>query len=262
MAKLTDPANELARLAKNLSVNSNKAGHQFLAETFGVPSSSTELAIIIGLILERADQVARAVARSDWEDEQKVSAIADIKGFKSAFSFPNLNKVWNTSQNVGPSLMKDHGRVITYLSDVVRKQISYPRFSEEERNELLGLIDRYMTELGENDDTPPFVKHAILDGLGRFRFALATLEWGGAEYILEQFRELAQAYKWMSEQPNAHEFNSKAALDGLLTILRATKEKVDAAKGWADAGGAVAKAYTVASSYVAPLMIAHQVAGG
>ena len=40
------------------------------------------------------------------------------------------------------------------------------------------------------------------------------------------------------------------------------KEKVDAAKGWADAGGAVAKAYTVASSYVAPLMIAHQVAGG
>lgn len=262
MATLTDPANELAQLAVTLSGNDNKPAHVHLADMFGVEKSSTEFFALIHTILERTEVVIRAVSRSEWEPAQKASAVDDLNGFASAFNVRNLNTVWNTSQNVGPTLMKDHGRVITYMSEMVRKQVAYPKFDEDERAELLELIEDYGRSLREDEDISPFVRNAILDSLERFQFSLRHLEWGGSGLCIESFRALAEAYRWMNEQQSAADFDSKAALDGLLSILRSAKEKIDTAKGWSEAGGIVLKGYNIATSAITPLMIAHQASGG
>lgn len=262
MAELTDPANELVQLARRLSQNSNRAGFLHLSDTFNVKESSTEFYTLVQSIVERADTVALAVSRCSWDGERKEAALDVLNGFKSAFSITNLNKTWNAGQGVGPQLMRDHGRVIDFLSPMVRETISYPTFTDEERDELLSLIDSYLEEVKKNEQLEPFVRRAIVDSVRRFRFRLKHLEWGGAGCTLEGFRELAQAYEWVRQSEYAHEFNSKAALDGLLGILRKTKELADTAKDWSDTASNLYKGYLLASGIIAPLMITHQAAGG
>lgn len=261
MALLTDPANELAQLAAQLTGTSNKVGWLHLANKFSVDNYSTEFYALILTIAERADIVARAIQRCDWDNPQKSSALEDIGGFKSAFTPGVLNQNWGPN-SPGPRLMRDHGRVLTYMSATVRQQVSYPQFTPEERSELLLLIEQYVIDLENEKDLDSVVRGAIVESITRFRFALEHLEWGGANYTLEAFRELTGAYAWIRNEDNfSAEFDSNAALRGLLSLIRLAKEKIDSAQAWADSGNSVYRAYNLATNVITPLMITHQATG-
>lgn len=247
MASMTDPARELGEIAKRLSKGNDAKGAQFLANRFGVAPWSTSFYKIIACILERAEQVATIVQRSEMDEDHIRDAIEHLEGFQSAFAGSALTQNWNTAGN-GATLMRDHGQPIQFMAPTVRKFVAYPRLSDEEITELLALIDRYRDEVAKASDAPPFVRQAILDGLDKFRFQLENIGWMGAGYALSAFRQLFEVYDAVQNQDLPDAFDAQAFLGGFKSILMTFKKAVDAAQSWADTGGSVVKAYQLASS--------------
>ena len=261
MTLVTDPARELAEIAERLTRSTKAVGEKFLADQFGVSAWSTDFVKIITCILERADLVTEIVRTSDMDDDHKANALNDLRQFKTGFTGNSLRQPWNNAGN-GLTAMKDHGRPIQYLSTIVRQKVCYPKLTDDEVSELLGLIDAYVEELGANGDAPEFVKQAILDGLAMFRFQLDRVGWMGSGYALAAFREVMLACEFASRQfRDADEFDGEAALRGLRTIVSKFREKVDAARGWTESAEAVWKWYQVGSSVAAPLLLAGRVHG-
>lgn len=257
MATLTDPARELAEVAERLSKGSSSPGETFLAEQFGVGVWSTDFVRIVLSILERADLVASIVEGSDMDDDHKSNALKDLRQFKEGFTGNSLRQHWNNSGN-GLTSMKDHGRPIQYLSSVVRSFVRYPKLTEDEITEFIGLIDAYLDELQVSDEGPAFVRQAILDGLTMFRFRLQHIGWMGSGYALDAFREVMFAYEASKQQFGNRDFESVPLMRGLRNIVTKFKEKVDTAQGWADTGQSVWKLYQLGSSVATPLLLASQ----
>lgn len=261
MTLVTDPARELAEIAERLTRSTNAAGEKFLAEQFNVPVWSTDFVKIITCILERADLVTAIVRTSDMDDDHKANALNDLSHFKTGFTGNSLRQPWNNAGN-GLTAMKDHGRPIQYLSTIVRQKVCYPKLTDDEVSELLGLIDTYVEELSANEDVPKFLKQAILDGLALFRFQLDRVGWMGSGYALTAFREVVLACELASRQfRDAGGFNAEAALRGLKAIVSSFREKVDAARGWTESAEAVWKWYQVGSSVATPLLLAGRLHG-
>ena len=262
MATLTDPARELGEIAKRLASGADAKGAKFLADAFGVTVWSTSFFKIISCILARADLVGDIVRRSDMDEDHIEQAIEEIDGFKSAFAGSSLLNSWNNAGQ-GVTLMQQHGRPIQFMSPSVRKVVSYPQLSEGEVEELIVLIDRYLDEISAIEEEHAFVRQAIFDGLTRFRFQLKHMGWMGSGYVLETFREVMWVYE-VAQQDQASNENpdAVAALRALGVIVSKVKEHIKTAKGWADAGQSVWKAYQLGSAVVSPLLIAHQASGG
>ncbi|MXO49659.1 hypothetical protein GRI69_15515 [Erythrobacter vulgaris] len=260
MAKLTDPAEELAKIAAKLNKGSAFAGAKFFAECFDVEISSTEFYTIISTILLRCDRVATLIGRSEWEKSQKASAVAELKGFKKAFDVKSLTTNWNNNPDGGLPQVRDHGKVIQFWSYEVRKFESYPSLSEEDVAELRVLITNYLIALRENDEVEAFVKQAIIDGLSRLEFSLNYLGWLGAGYNLDAFKNVLAQYQFLNEQSERRPdgFDPSEALGGLLGILKSMKEKYDSAKSWADTGSSMFESYKLASAYLTPLLLTYQ----
>lgn len=254
MASMTDPARELGEIAKRLTQGANAKGANLLADSFNVEPWSTSFYKIISCILERVEQVATIVQRSDMDDDHKLDAANHLEGFKSAFSGGTLVNSWNTS-GYGLTLMKEHGQPIQFLSPTVRQFVAYPRLSDEEITELIGLIDRYREEIFTSSDAPPFVRQAILDGIDLFRFQLNNIGWMGAGYALSAFREVLNAYDHLQRHNMPDAFDPRPLLGGLLLIINKFKESVERAKSWTDAGEAVWRFYQVGSSFATPILI-------
>jgi len=255
MATVTDPARELADIAERLSAGSSQRGEQFLAMHFGVQLWSTDFVKIIACILERADLVARIVAASNLDEDDREKAVAHLQGFKSGFTGNALRSAWHESGN-GLTAMKDHGSAIRFLSATVRSVERYPRLTEDEVTELVMAIDTYLAEIRRGDESPAFVRQAIIDGLTVFKFQLEKIGWMGSGYTLAAFRQILSIYK-MSESQLQSDGNpdAEAFLKGLLNVIVKFKGKVDAAKGWSDSAEAVFKAYQVGSSVALPLLL-------
>lgn len=262
MATLTDPARELGDIAQRLASGADAKGAKFLADAFGVEVWSTSFFKIISCILERADLVADIVRRSDMDEDQIEQAIEELDWFKSAFAGSSLFNSWNNAGQ-GGTLMQRHGRPIQFMSPSVRKVVSYPHLSANEVEELLILIDRYLDEVAIVEDDHAFVRQAIFDGLSRFRFQLKHMGWMGSGYVLATFREVLWVYE-VAQQDHANSVNpdAEAALRELGVIVSKVKDHIKTAKGWADAGQFVWKAYQLGSAAISPLLIAHQANGG
>lgn len=259
MATLTDPACELGELATKLAVGSGDKGAQFLATQFGVEPWSTEFMRIVACIMERADLVARTVSASSYDQNIKENALQHITKFKEGFGGPSLLNAWNTAGR-GITAMESHGKPIQFLSQVVRPVVQYPRLTENEVSELLGLIDTYLQALDDNDDAPAFVRQSIKDGLTVFRFQLENLGWMGSGYALAAFREVVVVYE-MSKQKAAtlDDPDVGELLTGLLSILRSFKTKVDEAAGWTETAKNVWAAYGIVTGVATPLILTGQV---
>lgn len=261
MAAITDPARELGEIAKRLTVGTSAKGSQFLADQFGVGAWSTPFYRILACILERADLVASIVRRSGMDDDHKEDAIAHLEGFKSAFRGTSLVNQWN-NQGCGLTLVQQHGQPVQFLTTEVRAVVKFPRLTDDEVTEFLGLIDQYCAELRAAHDTPDFVRQAILDGLAGLRFQLEYMGWMGAGYTLAAFRHVMMVYETIHRDQTEDAFDAEQVLRGLGRILVRFKETVEKAQGWADAGGAVVKAWQLGSSVATPLLLAHMAGGG
>lgn len=262
MATTTDPARELGEIAKRLSKGADAKGAAFLASAFGVKAWSTPFFKIITCILERADLVADIIRQSDMDEDTIEQAVEDLEWFKSAFSGNSLFSLWNTGGQ-GLTLMQQHGRSIQFFAPSVRKVVSYPKLSDEEIEELVGLIDAYLEQAALVDDDHAFVRQAIFDGLTRFKFQLEHMRWMGAGYVLATFRDVLWAVDVAQrEQHEAGNVDAAAALQALVVIVTKFKEHIKTAQGWADAGQSVWKAYQLGTSVVTPLLLAHQANGG
>lgn len=254
MATLTDPARELAVIATKLAQGSNSKGDEFLAQQFGVVVWSTDFVRIIACIMDRADLVGRVIAQSDMDEDHRASAAMDLEGFKSAFAMPSLKTAWNTA-GAGISLVQNHGHPLKYLSHTVRKEVSYPTLSPDEIKEFISLIDAYLIELRKSDEGPSFVRQAINDGLLSFRFQLVNLEWVGAAYSLIALRELMLVNDAAQQHFDMSNPDPDSFLRGLGAFIGVVKSRLDSAKGYADAGELVWKAYSIGTKIAVPLML-------
>lgn len=260
MATLTDPARELGEIAKRLTVSADGKGAAVLAVAFGVGAWSTPFYRILACILERADLVASIVRRSNMDDDHKDDAIAQLDGFKSAFAGGALINAWNTSGH-GLSLMQKHGQPVQFLSSAVRPVVAYPRLSDDETNELLGLIEQYREELKNSDEAPAFVRQAILDGLASFQFQLEYMGWMGAGYSLAAFKQLMMIYDSVQRSEAHDSFDAAQVLGGLGGILKTFKDGIDRAQSWADTGGTIVKAWQLGSTIATPLLLGSSLLG-
>jgi hypothetical protein len=258
MLAITDPALELADIAKRLSKATSKIGEKFLQEEFGVEAWSTDFLKIITCIFERVDLINAVVQRSNLDPDAKLSATADLENFKRGFAGDSLRASW---QSGGLAAMKDHGRPIQYMSASVKDEISYPKLTSEEVAEFLTLIDTYLAEVKNSDVGPDFVRRSVIDGLTAFRFQLEKIGWMGAGYALMAFRQVVFIYEAADSHFRQTNPDAEAFLGGFLTILKKFKKTVDDAKGWADAGKAVYNAYSLSAQAVAPLLITGQLLG-
>jgi hypothetical protein len=255
MSAVTDPARELAEIAERLTQGSSTAGDSFLAEQFAVDPWSTDFVKIIACILERADLVGAIVRDSDEVDiDHKASASSDLAQFKQGFTAAALRVAWNQDGG-GLKIMRDHTRSLKYLSPVVRKQVCYPKLSDEEIKDFLILIDSYVTELKKSDEGPEFVRQAILDGLATFRFQLEHIGWMGSGYALAAFREVMLAFEMSKQQFLGVDLDSVAVLKGLREIVTKFKGKIDAAQSWANTGKTVLKVYQLGTSFATPMLL-------
>ena len=261
MANLTDPATELASIAQRLAEPSDSKGAKFLADKFGVQAWTTEFMKILTCILERADLVADTMKRSGMDEDTVTSALDDLGRFKSAFTAGALYSAWNSSGG-GLAMVKTHGHPLRYMSSSVRPQVSYPKLDEVEIRELITLIDAYLENLPDDGDEPAFVRQAIRDGLGSFRFQLVHFRWMGAGYTLSAFRDVVLIYDALQRQfPATSDLDPLAALKGLGHILRTYREYADTAKGWADSVSLAWSGYKLASAAATTLFIADKMKG-
>ncbi len=256
---MTDPARELADIAKALAVANGKKGAAFLADQFGVEAWSTEFFKIITCIMERADLVASVIFEAGYDEEIRREAHLHLQGFKEGFSGSSLVNNWNTEGH-GITAMKVHGSPIKFLSNEVRQFVAYPRLSDEEIAELLDSIDTYLGMIAPLEECPVFVRQSIIDGLMSFKFQLEKIGWLGAGYSLAAFRDLldiyAQSQRRYAETPDC---NPEAVLDGLLSILRSFKTKAEEAKGWTEAGQFIWDGYSLAAKIITPLLLTSNV---
>lgn len=259
MAKLTDPADELAIINSRLTTSSSAAGVEFLAKEFDVEPSSTEFYTILAVILERCDHVGSILKRCDWEPDKKISAVREIKGFKKAFRLQSLSSPWNNGSFSGLKLVREHGKVIQFWSPEVRKVESYPSLGPEEILDLRHLISDYLDALKENDELEPFVRYAIIDGLTKLDFSLKYFSWLGAGYNIDAFRNVVEQYRMLNQNESATSENGnlKAAMTGLLHIIKAAKEKYDTVESWGNTATSAYEKYKLASAFLTPLLLAY-----
>lgn len=239
-------------------LSSTQPGERLLAEQFGVEPWSTEFVKIIACIFERADLVGKIVLESQLEVGTKIEAVENLREFKLGFASNSLAKSWNSHRN-GLNRMKENGKNLGFLQDTVRRRVCYPKLSSEEIEEIIGLIDSYLSELAESEISPPFVRQAIVDGLHAFRFQLQYIGWMGAGYTLTAFRELIFLYEAANRRfENDGNPDAEAALRGLMGIIKAVKERIDTVRGYNEAASYMLGLYKGISSAATPfLLLAH-----
>lgn len=166
-----------------------------------------------------------------------------------------LRRPWNEAAH-GLSRVGAHEGPIRFMSKTLREQVTYPRLSDQEVDELIARIDIYLDEIKTSEE-PLFIRQAITDGLTAFRFQLDKIGWMGSGYALSTFRQLIsiydQSFHYYGSMDNP---DPEAFLSGLLSILKHYKSKIDTATGWWNTADALFKGYRLASSFAPPLLLA------
>lgn len=250
MATITDPATELANLAANLLDSVTTKGATYIAEKLGVEPWSGDFCKIITCVVERTELVANIVQNSDLDTSNKVSVLAEISTFKTAFSGPSLGIHWNNGSG-GFIIMKDQGKILGYLQSTVRPIVSYPKLDAEEIVDLIELIDAYLLELQKSSEGPLFVRQAIRDGLLAFRFQLKYVGWMGSGYLLKEFRVLAETYRQANDYyGHMNNVDASAVLSGMWTVIQRFRSVVETVKPYTDAASYLIAGYSLVQPYV------------
>lgn len=193
MTTITDPARELADICMRLSDGVSIKGDDFLASKFQVPVWSTEFFQIIFCISKRADDLVDILSQIEIDDDYRLDFTEHISQIKQAFSPNGLQNAWSHSVNnfISPSNVNS----VKALSGLVRPLIYFPKLSEAEVVEVLGLVEELLAwlkdhQLAERD----FVRAALIEGLEQFDFRLRRINWLGWGYSLDSLRDVISAY--------------------------------------------------------------------
>ena len=244
MNKKTDPARELADLLSTLAVQTNVRGDQFLANTFGVEVWSKEFFELIFLILERCDDLSGLIQNSDIDEDLKQGSIASINSLKPAFSANTMGNAWGDS--VQRYLNPGNINSIRYTSISIKNYIQYNNLNEAEIGDVLSLVSELVIWLQEHQlHEKDFIRQALLDGLGKFKFKLERLKWVGWGYTVQSLREVMGAYLALEK---GHVQGSEgdiydAMYRKVVVGLKAIFEKIGAAKDLTESVEFALKAY-------------------
>jgi hypothetical protein len=246
MVTLTDPARELADLCAKLSSHrgSETRGSIFLAAAFDVPEWSTEFYQIIFSISRRADELVEIIQTLDLDSDTKVELVSDVAKIQEAFGRNGLNNNWKHSLTnfISPENVKP----IKALSMQVRTAYAYPKLTEDELAELVTVVDDLISWLKDHQlKEQDFIRQAILEGLGQFRFRLERVGWVGWGYTLQSLRDVIGAY--LALERGMPDTNREPAADAVLlktaALVKAVYTKVNVVKGAVETGDFLLKAY-------------------
>lgn len=248
MATLTDPARELTELCARLYVGVSTRGDQFLAEAFGVEAWSQEFLQILSTIVERIDFLIRLVDDLDLDEDLKKDAVTHIAAMKGAFGLNGLMNTWNTTgtRALGP----ENAQPVKMLSSTIRQKVAYPKLSLDEMKDVLAEVDQLAAWLSEHQTKEhDFIRQAILDGLGQFRFRLERVGWFGWGYTLDSLRDVIGAYMALEHglPPNGTDPVAEAIMKKTAAFVKNFYEKTQVLKGVVETGDFMLRAYGAAS---------------
>ncbi len=246
MAAVTDPAREIANVCEKLAnaKNGSIRGDDHLAAAFTVQAWSTEFYQIVFCIVERCTFLEKILNDLDVDDDIRKDAKKHLKDIGRAFSRDALANPWDS--NGKNKLSRENVQAIKMISPQVRRVISYPKLSNEEITELVGLItelEEWLVEfqMAEHD----FIRQAIIDGLRTVKFRLERVGWLGWGYTVESIREVIGAYLALqygipndSSAPDA-----EAVLKKVGSFIRSFYQKTGLVKEVVETGEFFLKAY-------------------
>lgn len=239
---ITDPARELVDTLTILQNRSEDRGDIFLAERFEVEAWSGEFYHILFHISNRVDEVCRLTSNLEMDEEEIAHTVTIIAGLKEAFGANALQNPWKT---VGyPNLAENRLQALRGVSFLLRRQISYPKLSEQEIGEIKELVVDLITWLREHQMVEQdFIRAALIDGLVAFDFRLQKVSWLGWGYTLECLRMVIGAYFALERAELNGDPNYEAILRRCASGLKTIFERMKTVKDVVDIGKLMLTAY-------------------
>ena len=261
MAEVTDPALELADLLDQLNVSTNERGDDFLAGRFEVEPWSAEFYQIVSSIVSRTATLEAILKSTKANPAVVAGATNHLAQVRQAFSRNGLAGVWS---NHGQGLVSPaHSSPIRMLSAALPAQFSYPKLTNDERDQLLTAVSQLLdwlrdAQLSEKD----FIRESLIEGLEQFSFRLQRLSWFGWGYSIESLRDVILAYLALERglDPNANP-DAGAVLKKVGAVLKKVFKYASAGKDVSETGDWLLTCYRFAlvaasgsSGYIAGLL--------
>lgn len=244
----TDPARELTELLAMLqSGDVSKSGAQYLADMFGVTAWSPDFHRIIIVVMDRLAELVAIVEALPLDDDYRGEMIGHVNEIATAFSPSGYQNAWSSfgltrtgSGNVQPLKM---------LSPLVRQQVSYPRLSDEQLDEVSATVTELIGWLEEHQlSEQDFIRQALIGGLRQTHFRLSKFRWLGWGYTVASLQDVVAAYMMLERQSPDLVANPDAGAV-LAKVGAGIKEiygKLQAVKTAAEAGDWLLRAYVAA----------------
>ncbi|MBM6577136.1 hypothetical protein KCP91_12205 [Microvirga sp. SRT01] len=261
MASITDPARELSEISGFFAIQSSLTADQIIQQSTGIEPWSTDFLKLILCIHERADVLTKVIPLSSLDDDLVVKALEDISSIKDAFTPKKLRIASNQASSTA-AVLKEHGRSLQYLSATVREKINYPRYTDEEVTEFIGLVDAYLNELAASNDVPLVVRHSLGDGMSLLRFRLQHVKWLGSGYALASLREIMEVYDRAAANDDLMSNpDAEAFVRGFGAIVARLVAVTKSATEYKDAGGVIWSGYKLVSAVTTPYLLGSNLLG-
>lgn len=139
------------------------------------------------------------------------------------------------------------------LSGMIRPRIAFPKFNDEELNDLVEMTERLISELeGLQLYESDFIRYALLNGLKNLLFRLKRLKWVGWEFAAAGLREVIEAYYALERgmPGNSQNPQAEAILRHVSSYITKFYKKTEAFKGAVETADFLLKCYGAASLYM------------
>ncbi|MFN3911468.1 hypothetical protein [Hyphomonas sp.] len=191
----SDPALDLSRICQRLLVGTNKSGATFIAEQFGVQVWSNEFMEALVQLRDRVTSFQALSQKFELDPEPRKDLDAALNSIGRAFEFAALTSPWNNTGGGVTLLAAEHWKVVRMTSGAAKTHSHYPLLSQSEADEIIKEIDELLSWLTDHQlEEYDLIRHAIIEGLKKFRFQLKHIEWLGWENAMGSLREVAHAY--------------------------------------------------------------------
>lgn len=245
MAELTDPAKDYAALCEKIAPPNNIAGDEHLAGIFRVKPWSSEFYQIIFCIAQRAEHLAELIDQLDVDKDILSEAKTHVLRTKNAFNKASLSNAWQPNGGGPAHLTRENIQAIKMISPLVRRIAPLPKLDDSEISEVLTHVDELEGWLRNHQiKEQDFIRQAILDGLGEFKFRLERLRWVGWGYTLDSLKEVIGAYMALERTivPNKNP-DAEAVLKKIRSFFEKFYAQAQFAKELADTGDFVLRLY-------------------
>jgi hypothetical protein len=247
---MTDPARELVELCEALRVPSSAdiSGEKHLAAHFNVDAWSIEFFEIVFTIMQRIKVVSDVVASLEIDEDFRTEILQHVAEIGEAFSAHSLRNKWSAvaATHTGPKNVQP----LKGVAGLVRQKVSYRKLSAAEIDEVKNQVADLMRWLGDHQlSQHDFIRQALIEGLNKVDFRLKRLQWLGWGYTLDSLREVIAAYMLLEHTDIVPEINpdAEAALRKVGGFIKTVYEKMQTAKGVAETGDWLARAYVAGS---------------